>query len=226
VYAATCRCATSRSPVASLCRVGHSSGRNGDFANNVGDSASFTRSTSTHNVDEQPIIDEIAAARADGIRTFIISSPGSEENVSTGDHARPWLSEAAERGGTALEGCSHEAPDFCHFDMIEEGDFGRGLRGALANIAGQIVRCEYALPAPPPDEQLDPERFNVVFTPGDGETLLVLRNSDADCDEGWTYAPDGDSVILCEQTCEQVQADPQARLELLFGCATEVLPVE
>ena len=53
----------------------------------------------------QPIVDEIARAKAAGVRTFIIGSPGSEESSSgMGGDKRPWLSEAAQAGGTASAG--------------------------------------------------------------------------------------------------------------------------
>src|SRR5690606_30076251 len=42
----------------------------------------------------EPIVDEIAAAAADGIKTFIVGSPGSENDGNGGD-ARPWMSRGA-----------------------------------------------------------------------------------------------------------------------------------
>lgn len=169
-------------------------------------------------VDTQPIIDQIAAAASQGIRTFVIGSPGSEETVDVGDDARPWLSRAAEAGGTATDGCSHDGPNYCHFDMVDEPNFGEGLRAALGAIAGQIVQCDYVLPEPPGDQQLDPEKVNVILTEGDGSQQLILRSDASACEEGWYYSDDGEQVLLCEGTCSRVKADAQAGLELLFGC--------
>jgi hypothetical protein len=181
----------------------------------------------TEPVDEQPIVDAIAAANGDGIKTFVIGSPGSEENQATLADARPWLSQAAEAGGTAPAGCSSTGPtNYCHFDMTVEDDFGDGLARALGAIAGQIVSCDYLLPAPPPDQTLDPDRVNVVYTPGVGDPLLVLRSSAADCTAGWRYSADGTRIVLCSDTCDTALADPDARLELMFGCATETGPIE
>jgi hypothetical protein len=167
--------------------------------------------------------DAIGAASAAGTRTFIIGSPGSEE-TNNGSDARPWLSRAAQLGGTALPGCANTGPDYCHFDMVSEPDFAAGLTTALRTIAGQITQCEYTLPQPPSGQTLSPDEVNVVYTQGDSTQLLVLRSSDADCEEGWTYSADGLEVVLCSQTCHQVQNDPGARLELMFGCASELLP--
>lgn len=174
--------------------------------------------------DPQPIIDEIAGARDDGIRTFVIGSPGSEENVGSGDDARWWLSEAAEAGGTSAGGdCSHDGVPYCHFDMVEEDDFSAGLRGALASIAGQVVSCEYPLPSAPDGQELSLTNINVVMTPpGGGESMLLLRDSaGSTCEEGW-YLSGGEEVVLCENTCDGVLAETGTSLRVHFGC--EPLP--
>jgi hypothetical protein len=61
---------------------------------------------------------------------------------------------------------------------------------------------------------------NVVITGGDGQNQLVLRDDGTDCSEGWQYVDGGDRVELCEDSCNRVLNDPQARLQLFFGCAT------
>lgn len=174
--------------------------------------------------DPQPIIDEIADAASEGIKTFIIGSPGSEENVGSGEDARYWLSEAAEAGGTSLEGdCTHSGVPYCHFDMVEEDDFSAALRGALAAISGQVVSCEYPLPVPPANQELDLTNINIVMTaPGGGEATLVLRDgAGSSCDEGW-YLSGNQQVVMCEQTCDQLLSTTGASIEVHFGC--EPLP--
>lgn len=175
--------------------------------------------------DPQPIIDEIAAAKADGISTFLIGSPGSEQNVGSGDDARWWLSEAAEAGGTSAGGdCSHSGVPYCHFDMVEEDDFSASLRGALANIAGQVLDCDYTLPEPPAGQELDLRNINIVLTaPDSGDQTLVLRDAAGEgCDEGWYLSQN--RVHLCEETCDEVLATTGTSLKIHFGC--EPLPVE
>lgn len=169
-------------------------------------------------VDEQPIVDAIAAAAADGIRTFVIGSPGSEENVSTGDDARPWLSEAATAGGTAAPGCSHDGPNFCHMDMTQEPDFAAALAQGLGEIAGQINTCTYAIPPAPQGEEIDLSKVNLIVTSG-GESQLVLPDDMGSCSEGWQLNAE-QQIVLCEDTCARVQADGGARVQLLFGCAS------
>lgn len=173
----------------------------------------------------QPIIDAIADAREDGIRTFLIGSPGSEENVGTGDDSRWWLSEAAEVGGTSIGGnCSHDGVPYCHFDMVEENDFSLALRSALATIAGQVVSCEYTLPSPPDGKELDLKNINLVLTPTGGqESTLILRDAaGSSCDEGW-YMSNDQEVVMCEKTCDEVLSTIGSSIKIHFGC--EPLPL-
>lgn len=173
--------------------------------------------------DKGAIQDEIAAAlAADGTRTWVIGSPGSEQNETTGEDVRGWLSIAAERGGTASLGCSNNGEPYCHFDMSVESDFGTGLARALASIAGQIVGCEYDVPAPPDGVIIDRDAVNLVITDSGGQSRLVKRDGDSNCDVGWYY--EGDQVMLCSQTCSDVENDSGASLSLTFGCTTNEIP--
>ena len=158
-----------------------------------------------------PIIDEVFRVRNEGVRTFLIGSPGSEE-------ARSWLSEAAILGGTARSGCSVNGPDYCHIDLTEETDFAAALNAALARILGQIVSCSFELPSPPPGEELNLSQINVIYTPGgNAPEELIGRDDSSDCSDGWQL--DGnDRVVLCPATCERVQSNPAGQVELLFGC--------
>jgi hypothetical protein len=175
----------------------------------------------TEPVDETPIINAIAAARSEGIGTFVIGAPGSEVTASAGVDARPWLSRAAEAGGTARDGCQHTGnPYYCHFDMVEELEFGVGLRNALTQIVGAILPCSYLVPIPPPGQQFDPDLVNVVLIPAGAEPLLAVQSRQADCAEGWRFSADGREIELCGATCSTVQADPHTQIELFFGCAT------
>jgi hypothetical protein len=176
-------------------------------------------------VEEQPIVDAVQAAyQGDGIRTFVIGSPGSEMSWTStnepGEDTRPWLSTAAEVGGTSPGNCSHSGEPYCHFDMSVEPDFASGLSSALAAISGSVISCSYALPAPPPGQSLSADAVNVVITTGGGQNQLVLRDDGTSCTEGWQYVDGGSRVELCETSCNRVLDDPQATLQLFFGCAT------
>ena len=169
----------------------------------------------------QPIVNAIKNAWAtDGVKTFIIGSPGSEAQASTGDDGRGWLSEAARVGQTPLTpACSDSGPNYCHFDMSQVPDFAAGFRDALAQIAGQVVSCSYTIPKPPTGQSLDLTKVNVVLTTGVPEYLLVQRATSSTCTDGW-FLDANNNIVLCTNTCDKAKADPKATLDLLFGCAT------
>ena len=165
-------------------------------------------------VDSQPLIDEATAALGDGIHTFVIGSPGSEDT-------RDVLSRLASEGGTARPGCSEAGPDYCHFDMTTEPDLADGLARALDEIARDVRSCEYPIPAPPRGQTLDPDRVNVLYTPNGGDTETIARDpSTTECNEGWQYTANGQNIVLCGDACAAVRADPSNSIEVLFGCQT------
>lgn len=165
-------------------------------------------------VDSQPLLDEAAAALSDGIRTFVIGSPGSEDT-------RDVLSRLARVGGTAEAGCSDDDPTYCHFDMTTEPDLAGGLARALDQIAVDLRSCEYAIPAPPRGQTLDAERVNVLYTPNGGTTETIARDPSAtECNQGWQYTADGRNITLCGDACAAVRANPSSTIEVLFGCQT------
>lgn len=175
-------------------------------------------------VDTDPIIAEIQRARDEGVRTFIIGSPGSEVSLGgSNEDARPWLSRAAMVGGTAKDGCTENGPNFCHFDMTQVSDFGAALRDGLAQIAGQIVSCVYDIPPPPSGQSINREAINVVVSSSSGDAQLVLRDDMGDCTEGWKL--ENDQVVLCEATCNRAKSDESARVQLLFGCTSNQVPI-
>jgi hypothetical protein len=165
-------------------------------------------------VDSAPLIAAARDAAARGIRTFVIGSPGS-------DGARGSLSRMAEAGGTATAGCSHEGPNYCHFDMTREQDLGAGLTSALGIISGVALGCRYAVPAAPDGASLDPTKVNVLFTPPTGVQELIGQSLDDGCSEGWRYTDNQTQIRLCSNTCERVQGS-EGSLSLAFGCATQL----
>jgi hypothetical protein len=165
-------------------------------------------------VDPQPLIDEAARALAAGIYTFVIGSPGSEG-------ARTSLSQMAEPGGTATPGCSHNGPNYCHFDMTTQNDLGAGLANALSEITGIALSCRYDIPAAPAGNVLDPDKVNILFAPPGGTQQLIPRSSGSGCASGWQYSADQSQIQLCGSTCDEVRGS-NGGVTLQFGCATLV----
>ncbi len=157
-------------------------------------------------VESQPIVDHVAAALGQGVRTFLIGSPGSEGG-------RAWMSEAAIEGGTAVAGCKVMGPPFCHLDMTTSPDFGAALKAGLNKVTGSIA-CTYDIPDPGQGQVVDNNLINLVVTTPSG-TELVLPDESGDCSEGWRIS--GNQVVLCEGTCSRVQRDNDS-IQLLFGC--------
>jgi len=168
--------------------------------------------------DPAPLIPEAASALGRGMKTFVIGSPGSEG-------ARRSLSQMAEAGGTAVDGCSHDGrPRYCHFDMTAEEDFAVGLRDALASISGIALSCAYDIPEPPTGETLDLSKVNVLFAPPGGSEPELIPQSPpgADCNTGWRYSDDQSQVLLCGDTCDRVSSST-GQLSLEFGCTTRII---
>jgi len=157
-------------------------------------------------VESQPIVDHVAAALGQGVRTFLIGSPGSEGG-------RAWMSEAAIVGGTAAAGCKLMGPPFCHLDMTTSADFGAALKAGLNKVTGSIA-CTYDIPDPGQGRVIDNNLINLIVTTASG-TELVLPDDGANCSEGWRIS--GNQVVLCEGTCSRVQREHDS-IQLLFGC--------
>ena len=98
----------------------------------------------------------------------------------------------------------------------------------MAEIRSAALGCEFEIPPPPNNQQIDTNKVNFSYTPkGVGMSKLLLRADDlADCNSkpGWFYdnniAPT--KMLLCPATCATVQADSNAKISVLFGCKSQV----
>jgi hypothetical protein len=178
--------------------------------------------------DTAPIIADIGNVFAqDGIKTFVVGSPGSEVTNGNNADARGSLSAEARAGGTAAAGCSDTGnPQYCHFDLSQSTDFGTALAGALNTIGQWVVGCDYTLPATSPNtgEPIDPDKVNLIYTDGTGQSHLLQPNGDPNCAVGWQYLdpPNYTQIHICGTTCNTIQNDAQASLDLVFGCMAGV----
>jgi hypothetical protein len=125
------------------------------------------------------------------------------------------LNEIATAGGTD------------HAFLIDTSrDAAAQLSAALDEIRGRaLVGCTYEIPTPPAGQQIDYGLVNVRLTNGSGSVTQVYRDpSQTACDQGWQYSSDKTQINLCGDICSQVKNDPNMKLEVLFGCTTEVVP--
>jgi hypothetical protein len=94
-------------------------------------------------------------------------------------------------------------------------------------IQSTPVPCEWKIPTPPEGETFDTSKVNVDFATGaNGKQRIGAVGSAADCAHvsgGWHYDDPGNptKVLVCPQTCQVIQGATDARVDVLFGCATE-----
>lgn len=174
-------------------------------------------------VENGPLIAAVGAAHSgQQISTFVIGSPGSEP-------ARGDLSQMASKGGTAKAGCSDAGPSYCHLDMATAKDFAQALSDGLAEVAGQISTCEYNIPPNPKGQQINPKEVNVLYTHGDGTQSSIGKDAEGKCASGWQYDNETSptKITLCGTDCDAVKGDQGAKIDVIFGCSTQVtVPVK
>ena len=72
---------------------------------------------------------------------------------------------------------------------------------------------------------MEPGNVNVNYTNGAGVVTTVLKDPmgvDCAAGSGWQYSADGKQINLCGKACNDVKADKGGKIQVLFGCATQV----
>jgi len=94
----------------------------------------------------------------------------------------------------------------------------------MQDIRKAALTCEFIIPPPPPGQTLDPTLVNVEYTPmgsGSPQSLPEADNA-ADCNgqPGWYYDDPAmpTKILLCPSSCNTVQADLNAKVNVAFGC--------
>ena len=112
--------------------------------------------------------------------------------------------------------------------FIGSGNAQAELLAALKAIQGSQVACVFAMPEGKPGTTVDPAKVNVNYTSGAGPTQTIGQvPGPGDCQNGGWYYDDPvnpKTITLCPSTCATVQADPNAKMQILLGCATQVQP--
>ncbi|WP_437828226.1 hypothetical protein [Sorangium sp. So ce1153] len=89
-------------------------------------------------------------------------------------------------------------------------------------ITGAVVACDFAVPDSPPGEVIDLSTVVVQYTPGDGgepQSFDQVASAQA-CAAGSFYIAN-DTITLCPDACQAVQADAGAAVDVLYGCDPE-----
>jgi len=109
--------------------------------------------------------------------------------------------------------------------FIGNGNAKADLLAALKAIQQSSLGCAYAMPVADAGQTVDPTRVNVTFTPSGGaaETLGQVSGAAA-CSAagGWYYDDPAKpaTITLCPTTCQTVQADMGAKMQIVLGCTT------
>jgi hypothetical protein len=165
-------------------------------------------------------------AVADDLRAALMASPSIPTYVigvfamSELNLARPMMERLATSGGTGQP-----------FVVTAANDLTQKLQAALEQIRGAALPCEFTIPAPKMGS-IDFGKVNVRYTTSAGADNLLYVETPERCDAtrgGWYYdVPPARGmptrVLVCPATCQRFKGDPTAAVDLLFGCATRVIP--
>jgi hypothetical protein len=104
-------------------------------------------------------------------------------------------------------------------------DTGQDVTAQLTQKFDEIrmavaVECTYSVPTPPAGQVLNPNQVNVNYTSGNDDPEAIGYNAATNCTEGWQYTDNMTKIVLCGSTCDAVKADPNASIQVLFGCDT------
>jgi hypothetical protein len=95
---------------------------------------------------------------------------------------------------------------------------------ALDGIRAQAASCSFTVPVAPAGQSIDLGQVNVQVTTGGGTSALGY---DHDCTNGagWRYDDPAHptQIVLCPQACAAAGGEVQAKVEVVFGCATLIL---
>lgn len=93
-------------------------------------------------------------------------------------------------------------------------------------ISSAPLQCEWDIPPPPNNQELDPTQVNVKYVAGGQEEQLGYVAQAADCgsvERGWYYDDPADpkTVHACPDLCAEIQGESDASISILFGCGRE-----
>jgi hypothetical protein len=112
--------------------------------------------------------------------------------------------------------------------VIGNGSVHSDLVAAFEAIGTEPLNCVLPVPeASTLGTDVNPGEVNLSYTPkdGDAETIpQVMSAGDCAGGEGWYYDNPmmPTTMTLCPTTCDIVQADPGAQLDVVLGCATVI----
>ena len=153
-----------------------------------------------------PTIAAMAAAQAGSVPTYVIGVGTNLKNLNA-------IAVGGGTGSAILVDISSPAATLANFGA------------ALDKIRGSAVSCNFAMPAPPPGQSLDPAAVNMLLTQNGAQNAIGY---DPGCQKGggWEYDDpvNPQQIRLCTDACDAVKADPSAKIDIVFGCKTQQIP--
>jgi hypothetical protein len=103
-------------------------------------------------------------------------------------------------------------------------DTATAFQEAIERIRGQALSCNLPIPTPPDGRVFDKQRVEVVYS-NDSDEVSFTYDPDCASADAWHYDDPANprSVVLCDDTCELVQIDPEARLRVNFACQNVIV---
>jgi len=147
-----------------------------------------------------------------GIKTFMIGMTGATFSS---------LETIAVKGGAPAHAnyCA-AGVNSCHYYSVGDGD-PQAFVAALKQIQQSAIGCTYQMPTTDAG-LINPDKVTVQYTPGGGAAQELQKvDSEAQCVAGaWYYDNNANPTLisLCKQTCDTVQADSNAKVDILLGC--------
>lgn len=145
-----------------------------------------------------------------GVPTFVVGVFAAAEETD----AQQNLNAIAQAGGSASA-----------YVITTDKPVTAEFVAALNEIRRSATACDYVLPRPD-GSVLDAQRIQVRLKAGGAELWLPRKNALSECDAGGGFAFDKDPfgplpparIQLCPASCQLVEADPNARVEVIVAC--------
>jgi hypothetical protein len=155
-----------------------------------------------------------AAGNAKGIPTYVIGVFSTDVVFGGGGDAKDALNGWAQKGGT----------NKAFFPAVGD-NLATEFKATLDQIRKTAIGCEYVVPKPTGGQAFDPNKVNVLYTPGGGgadQTLLNVADA-ASCKPGaWYYdnPTTPTKILLCPELCPTVKNDAAGKVQVSVGCGT------
>jgi len=164
------------------------------------------------------------------VATFAVGVGNEDANPAT-VYDEVFMKDLAMAGGTAAAGCNpawgnaDKTGKPCHFQITPGSKTAAQIKteflAAINAIRDQVASCEFPLTKPAGAGEIDPANVNVVKTSGGKDTTIPQSPTD-----GWVYDDPNNptKVFLKGKACDDLKADPEAKIKIVVGCKTVTSP--